>query len=59
MSEEANGVQFHLDGKAFVTLLINMTESTGVIVGMITHCLCATNPAHKPAHFAVNQKNEK
>ena len=37
MNGEANCVLFHLDGKAFVTLLINMTESTGVIVGMITH----------------------
>ena len=37
MNGEANCVLFHLDGKAFVTLLINMTESTGVIAGMITH----------------------
>ena len=37
-------------------MLINMPQSTGVIAGMITHRMRATNPAHKPAHFAVNQR---
>jgi hypothetical protein len=44
-----------LNRKTFVSLLINMTEPTGVIVGVITHRVSATNPAHKSAHFAVNQ----
>ena len=33
-----------------------MTESAGVIVRMITHRVCPTNPAHETAHFAVNQR---
>jgi hypothetical protein len=40
--------------EALETLLINMTKSTCVIVSMISHRMRATDPFHKPAHFAVD-----
>ncbi len=44
-----------LNRKALVPLLINVTQSAGMITSMIAHRMSASNPAHEPTHLAINR----
>ena len=45
-----------LDGETLVTLLVDMTESTRLIVRMIAHRVRAANPLHEATHLAVHER---
>lgn len=47
-----------LNRKALVTLLVDMPQTAGVIVSMISNCVGSAHPAHESTHFAVHQRTQ-
>ena len=45
-----------LDGKALEASLIQMPSSSGVVVGVVSHRVCAANPLAKSPHLSIDQR---